>query len=642
MTASPRRDGRRNRAVREAIYLATPGHTCTHCHRTVWLNDPTEIGLNPRTGAGRRAVAGHITPHATDPTPLTPDRGQLECADCSNRRRQEARIAAQQRAATTTPTPTPPAPASGSGTTSATQPAGGASFLGAGVPGRGRTFPRYISRDGADLEWPESDPDDWRAVPWVAPLVAEFDRDDTAVWPRFMSGPHPDAVGSYGAEFAAFAADRSGSALYWWQRLVAARLLEHRTDGSLCWDRVLLTVARQLGKTHLMRELMFYRLHLAGRIGQTQSVLLFSVSLGLALDVCGPGLSWAQERKASGWKAWSSNLRAGVQDPDGNKWTLVTIATPRGRTSGLVIVDEAWDIKPAAVRLGIEPTLARPLWPQLIVTSTADPAPTATVPDRRRAAMRGRGLLLEWSAPPRFALDDVAGWRAASPLWTPQQRALMAARFADIGEAGSGSDDAVMSFETQWLNRWPASVATLLQPGEPLVGAGDWVSGDADPAGAFVFAVQDRTGGGVAVAYAHPAGAGRVLVDARPFAYRADAYEWLRQWVAHPRVAVRQVLAGFDVYDDAEVRDLAELVPVDRAGAAETRAALALMRQLTRRRQVVSHSADLDGQVAAVRVVEGALGLRVKSDGPWELVQAAAWAVAAVAREREPVTPGVW
>ena len=61
---------------------------------------------------------------------------------------------------------------------------------------------------------PADDPR-WR-VPWLEPFL-EVPAD--AVWPRLMTVPHQRAAGSLGPEFIAWAEERSGRELRWWQRL---------------------------------------------------------------------------------------------------------------------------------------------------------------------------------------------------------------------------------------------------------------------------------------------------------------------------------------------------------------------------------------------------------------------------------------
>ena len=141
----------------------------------------------------------------------------------------------------------------------------GTRFLGQAKPARhGSSRPSLptshtTSREADDLA-ASLGPDDecWR-VPWLRHFL---DIPADASWPRFMTRPHPNAVDSYtGAEFIAWSEARSGRPLRWWQRLAATRLLEHDAAGALVWLWVLLSTARQVGKSVLLGELALWRLH---------------------------------------------------------------------------------------------------------------------------------------------------------------------------------------------------------------------------------------------------------------------------------------------------------------------------------------------------------------------------------------------
>ena len=118
----------------------------------------------------------------------------------------------------------------------------------------------------------------WR-VPWLKGLRRV---PGDATWPRLMTVPHPAAVDSFGSEFSSWAEGRTGKALRWWQRLSVARMLEHDDAGLLVWDTVLLSLARQLGKSWLLRELCLWRIEQGDRFGEPQDVL----HTGKDLAVC--------------------------------------------------------------------------------------------------------------------------------------------------------------------------------------------------------------------------------------------------------------------------------------------------------------------------------------------------------------------
>src|SRR4029077_19219670 len=103
----------------------------------------------------------------------------------------------------------------------------------------------------------------WR-VDWLAELV---DVPADGGWARLMTVPHRRATGSLGAEFAAWSEAREGRGLRWWQRLVAARLLETDRDGRLVWETATLSTARQVGKSWLLRELCLWRGAIGGGCG---------------------------------------------------------------------------------------------------------------------------------------------------------------------------------------------------------------------------------------------------------------------------------------------------------------------------------------------------------------------------------------
>ena len=91
----------------------------------------------------------------------------------------------------------------------------------------------------------------------AAPAIAD---DHGEMPPPRILTPRPDDVtGSYGAAAELWIATHLGDRLRPWQRLVLDRALEHRADGSLRWEQVLLTVSRQQGKTILERGLCGWR-----------------------------------------------------------------------------------------------------------------------------------------------------------------------------------------------------------------------------------------------------------------------------------------------------------------------------------------------------------------------------------------------
>jgi hypothetical protein len=142
----------------------------------------------------------------------------------------------------------------------------------------------------------------WDVCPWLETLrMVPAD----ACWPRYMTSPHPRAVGSFGPEFAAWSERRSGRSLRWWHQLAATRMLEHDQVGHLVWLWVLLSTSRQVGKSVLLGELALWRIHQARRWGEQQMVLMTSKDIPAAREVHRSARLWARTRE--GWTVREAN-----------------------------------------------------------------------------------------------------------------------------------------------------------------------------------------------------------------------------------------------------------------------------------------------------------------------------------------------
>jgi hypothetical protein len=488
-----------------------------------------------------------------------------------------------------------------------------------------------------------STPAQWRDVPWLKGL-RRVPAD--ASWPRFMSPPHPRAVGSLGEELERQARERTGRELRWWQRLAARRILEVDDAGELCWLEWLLSLARQGGKSWLLRELAMWRLRQQQRLAEPQLVMHVGNKLINASEVQAPARAWAKARRAEGWQAYEQAGRQEVATPDGDRWRCFAQASVYGFSAGLALVDEAWEIEAGVVENGIEPVMAERRWPQLGIISTAHPEATSLVIDRRRVALLpgATGLIIEWSAPPWLPLDDRSGWRAACPSWSAQRELLAERAYRKaIATRTSRLDelDPVDAFRCQYLNLWPDRLdLSAAFKGSPLLADGVWAQLEADLEidGPITFAIEDNAGVSVAIAAAGRTVDDRISVEAYSLADRRLGYEWVTAHAEqHPGSCV---LVGTALQHDSAVLELQCRVEV--MALADTRQALSLLRQVAARRGVAhSGSGELAEQLDGCRVADGTAGLRVTSPDRWDLVRAAAWCVAAVERERRSV-PSVY
>jgi len=483
-------------------------------------------------------------------------------------------------------------------------------------------------RDGLPLDDPR-----W-SVPWLEPLL---ELPESATWPRLMSVPHRRAVDSLGPQFCAYAADRSGFDLRWWQQLVAARLLEVDADGRLVWEALVLSLARQLGKSWLLRELCFWRMHQGERFGEPQDVLHTGKDLAVCKEVQRPARVWAKARKHD-YRVREVNGQEEIERlADGSRWMLRAKEAVYGYSVSAAAVDEAWKVKASSVDEGLTPTMTEREQPQLWLVSTAHRRASKLMLDRRLVALAeleaGDGdLLLEWSAPAGSELDDEAAWRAASPHWTGRRRSLISRRLTAI-EAGEIEDpdepDPVESFRAQWLNQWPARLNQLSGATEPLLPEGVWAE-LADESlvstGAVWVAIEDDYGLGAAVAAATRLADGRIEVDG-----------WLRgdwdsavadvQQLAGLR-PLRSLLVGASLLDRLPPGMRGQATP---CGTAQTKAGLALLRDLALNRQVTHDqtTGELDQTLDLAAVKEAPSGLFLVAKGPTHLVRALAWALVA-------------
>ena len=491
------------------------------------------------------------------------------------------------------------------------------------APAQAEFAPEREGLDASDAVW---------RVPWLKGL-RRVPAD--ATWPRLMTVPHPQAVGSLGSSFVRFAQQRSGRPLRWWQKLVATRLLEVDADGRLVWDTLVLSMARQLGKSWLLRELLLWRMHQGDRFGEPQDVLHTGKDLQVCKEVLRPAMYWADEHPDRFKVGRAMGDQFIERKADRSRWMLRSRSGVYGYSVSVGAVDEAWKVKADIVDEGVTPTMVEREQPQLWLISTAHRAATSLMLVRRQLGLAAletgeSGLLIEWSAPREGRIDDVLVWRLASPHWTPQREKLigeqlLAAQRGEL-EADPEEADPIEAFRAQWLNQWPARSAPPTVT-EDLLPAGLWAEladSDTEVAGPVFVAVEDFFGLGAAVAAAGLLEDGRIEVDGWLCADWDTAIRDVEMLGLHRQI--RQLQVGASMLD----RVPPGMVPAAQpAGQVETRVGLPLFRDLAAGRMLAHGdlSVDLDQAVAAAQVRETTTGLQLASRGPTHLVKALVWAV---------------
>jgi hypothetical protein len=501
---------------------------------------------------------------------------------------------------------------------------------------------------GLDDPAPERDGLDARDRRWRVPWLAELRRvPDNATWPRLMTVPHPRAVGSLGGEFVAWAQERSGRPLRWWQQLVATRMLEVDEQGRLVWETVVVSTARQVGKSWWLRELCLWRIHQAERFAEPQDVLHTGKDLAVCKEVQRPARIWCKARRDL-YRVREVNGQEEIELlQDGSRWMLRAKEAVYGYSVSLGAVDEAWKVRGSSVDEGLVPTMAEREQPQLLLVSTAHRKATGLILGRRQVALDGLedgdgDLLIEWSTPAGTELDDPVAWRQASPHWTPRRQRLIEKRHEAM-LAGDVEDpdepDPVASFRAQWLNQWPRRRLDDSGPTERLIPAGVWDNLRATglhATGPVWVALEDDYGLGAAVACARRLQDGRVELDGWLTGDWDSAIADAQALTA--RFPVRRLLVGASLLDrvPAALRGLAQ-----PRGAAQTRTGLALLRDLATTGQLAhdAPTAELSQTLAAAHVREAPAGLMLVAKGPTHLVRAVVWALGEA--HRPALTPAV-
>jgi phage terminase large subunit-like protein len=212
-----------------------------------------------------------------------------------------------------------------------------------------------------------------------------------------------------------------------WQRLVLNRGLERR-GGRWRWRTVVVTVARQNGKSALLRALIAHRL--AGRRAETVGALSHIRAVGreVMFDPLADAFTDLRLRDLFDARAVRSNGNEALSLRATGGRLVMPSSSERGAhgySLDLAIVDEAWSMKDYRVPAALTPTqIARPD-PQLWVVSTAGTADSLWLRELVEAGRVGdaeRLALFEWSAP--VELDPATSARGKRRIrrWATRSR----------------------------------------------------------------------------------------------------------------------------------------------------------------------------------------------------------------------------
>jgi len=252
----------------------------------------------------------------------------------------------------------------------------------------------------------------------VTPARAKFlGRQEPRLWTRPLRPLTPET--SLGDEAIQFAEEVLGEALFPWQKWWLRAVLELNPDGTFRFRTVLTLIARQNGKTHLLKILALYMLYL----GHARLVLGAAQSLDIAREAWRASVALAEsvpELADEVAQVLKSTVEYSLVLINGARYriTAANDKAGRGLTVDLLILDElrthhdtdAW----AALS---NTTMARPN-SIIIGISNAGDDNSVVLNDLRASALAGGDDtlgLFEWSAPDGCALDDREAWAMANP-----------------------------------------------------------------------------------------------------------------------------------------------------------------------------------------------------------------------------------
>jgi len=310
-----------------------------------------------------------------------------------------------------------------------------------------------------------------------------------------------------------------GRPLMPWQREVADVALEVDGDGRFCYQLVLVTVPRQSGKTTLFGAVLEQRAATLYRARCWFTQQSGKDAVDWFLNEHEPmlaGLGGAYRlRKAQGSETIRWLQSGGLVRP-----FPPTIEALHGRTSDLVVIDEAWafdQIRGQQLDGAIVPTQATKPNAQVWKVSTAGDATSTwwlgTVEAGRAALAAGRRsgvAYFEWSCPDTLDPTDPVSW----PLYHPAFGRTITAESMQAALDMLGPDE----FARAYGNRWVSTTARVIPLGAWRLAAEE--PADLPPPGRLALGFDvavDRSDAAIVAAWRDPAGVAHIEVaDQRP------------------------------------------------------------------------------------------------------------------------------
>ena len=263
-----------------------------------------------------------------------------------------------------------------------------------------------------------------------------------------------------------FARKYLGYELMDWQKHICRGMLAVDEHGKLIHRKATLTVARQNGKTWLLKPLIGAALSSIAQLrGRPQNVANTAHELKLAsllFEELAPIMVEYFGAKAK--------MGYGIQNlvmPDGSRWwcRAATPSGPHGLSLDWVIADEGWAINEESMTHGFEKTTRARPEPLVVNVSTAGTEASSYLQKLRTAGLKvideGRqssAYFAEYSPPPGADIDSPRWWGYSNP-------SLGITITRDVLEAEAQEDDRA-AFLRGAMNLWVATDQGWLQPGQ--------------------------------------------------------------------------------------------------------------------------------------------------------------------------------
>jgi len=260
-----------------------------------------------------------------------------------------------------------------------------------------------------------------------------------------------------------------GITLMPWQETAARYLTATDPKGRHLYREVCIVVARQNGKTTLMKPLIVEALRAGKRIMHiAQTRELPRQMFGVIADAMSaePDL-FPKRRGRTIWPRYGSGQEE-VTLANGGVYRIAAAnrGGSRGFANDLLVVDELREMVDFDILNAAEPTLTMSPDPQLIYLSNAGTEASVVLNAVRSRAGEDESLAyLEWSAGTDRPVDDREGWREANPAMGHYPQVL---REIEISYNARRIEGTLAQFETERLCRWVTSLR------EHLVDADAW------------------------------------------------------------------------------------------------------------------------------------------------------------------------